>query len=91
MLLFEGYYNSIVLFHGIGINKKGRINYHCKCDLGNYSFDIQGNVACLGTIEKDAEHYHPATKELRDKLFQKMSDVGYTWNEETKQLIKKQS
>lgn len=39
----------------------------------------------------EVEGFTPATKELRDKLFQKMSDVGYTWNEETKQLIKKQS
>ena len=80
VLVFEGYYNSIVLFQGIGINGKGRINYHCKCDLGNYSFDIQGDVACLGTIEKDAEHYHPATKEQCDFLFQRMKKDGYWWN-----------
>ena len=86
VLLFEGYYNSIVLFQGIGINGKGRINYHCKCDLGNYSFGIQGDVACLGTIEKDAEHYHPATKELRDILFKKMKEAGYKWDVEKKEL-----
>jgi hypothetical protein len=88
VLLFEGYYNSIVLFQGIGINGKGRINYHCKCDLGNYSFGIQGDVACLGTIEKDAEHYHPATKEQRDLLFQKMREAGYEWDAEKKGLKK---
>lgn len=88
VLLFEGYYNSIVLFQGIGINGKGRINYHCKCDLGDYSFGIQGDVACLGTIEKDAEHYHPATKEQRDLLFQKIHDAGYEWDAEKKELMK---
>ena len=86
VLLFEGYYNSIVLFQGIGINGKGRINYHCKCDLGNYSFGVQGDVACLGTIEKDSEHYHPATKEQRDLLFQKMHEAGYEWDAEKKEL-----
>lgn len=88
VLLFEGYYNSIVLFQGIGINGKGRINYHCKCDLGNYSFGVQGDVACLGNIEKDAKHYHPATKEQRDLLFQKMKEAGYEWDAEKKELIK---
>ena len=88
VLLFEGYYNSIVLFQGIGINGKGRINYHCKCDLGNYSFGVQGDMACLGTIEKDAEHYHPATKEQRDLLFQKMKEEGYEWDANKKKLNK---
>lgn len=31
---------------------------------------------------------HPATKEQRDFLFQKMHEVGYEWYAETKQLIK---
>lgn len=88
VLLFEGNYNSIVLFQGIGINGKERINYHCKCDLGNYSFGIQGDVACLGTVDKDAEHYHPATKEQCDILFQKMKEAGYEWNAEKKELKK---
>lgn len=84
VLLFEGNYNSIVLFQGIGINGEGRINYHCKCDLGDYSFCVQGDVACLGTIEKDAKHYHPATKEQRDLLFAKMHEAGYKWDAEKK-------
>ena len=88
VLLFEGYYNSIVLFQGIGINGKGRINYHCKCDLGNYSFGVQGDVACLGTIEKDSEHYHPATKEHRELLFKKMHEAGYTFDFDKKELKK---
>ena len=88
ILLFEGYYNSIVLFQGIGINGKGRINYHCKCDLGNYSFGIQGDAAYLGTIEKDAEHYHPATKEQREQLEKAMTDAGYTFDFEKKELKK---
>lgn len=88
VLIFEGFYNSIVLFQGIGINGEGRINYHCKCDLGDYSFGVQGDVACLGTVERDAEHYHPATKEQRDLLFQKMKEAGYVWDSERKELKK---
>ena len=88
VLLFEGYYNSIVLFQGIGINGEGRINYHCKCDLDNYSFGIQENVACLGTIEKNAEQYHPATKEQCDLLFAKMQEACYKWDAEKKELKK---
>ena len=88
VLLFEGYYNSIVLFQGIGINGKGRINYHCKCDLGDYSFGVQGNVACLGTIEKDAKHYHPATKEQRDLLFKNIKEAGYEWDAKKLELRK---
>lgn len=88
VLLFEGNYNSIVLFQGIGINGEGRINYHCKCDLGNYSFGIQGNVACLGIIDKNANDFHPATKEQRDLLFQKMKEAGYKWDAEKKELRK---
>lgn len=88
VLLFEGYYNSIVLFQGIGINGKERINYHCKCDLGNYSFGVQGDVAYLGTIEKDANNFHPATKEQRDLLFSKMKEAGYEWDAEKKELTK---
>ena len=91
VLLFEGYYNSIVLFQGIGINGKGHINYHCKCDLGNYLFGIQGDVAYLGTIEKSAERYHPATKEQRDLLFSKIHEAGYEWDEEKKELRQKES
>ena len=88
VLLFEGYYNSIVLFQGIGINGIGRINYHCQCFLSNYSIGIQGDIACLGTVEKDAQNYHPATKEQRDLLFQKMKEKGYGWNVDKKELIK---
>ena len=89
VLLFEGYYNSIVLFQGIGINGIGRINYHCQCFLSNYSIGIQGDIACLGTVEKDAQNYHPATKEQRDLLFQKMKEEGYEWDAEKKELKSK--
>ena len=88
VLVYEGYYNSIVLFKGIGINGKGRINYHAKCDLGNYSFNIQGDVACMGTVESSASYYHPATKEQRDLLFQKMKEAGYEWDNEKKEVKK---
>ena len=88
VLIFEGFYNSIVLFQGIGINGKGRINYHCKCDLGDYSFSVQGDAACLGTVERDAEHYHPATKEQRDTLMKAMANAGYTFDFDKKELKK---
>ena len=48
---------------------------------------------CTGTFESrqsyhDIEGAHPATKEQRDLLFQKMHEAGYEWDAEKKELIK---
>ena len=36
----------------------------------------------------NSEYVHPATKEQRDLLFQKMKEAGYEWNAEKKELKK---
>lgn len=58
------------------------------------SFNSYGFVGgCTGTFESrqsyhDIEGAHPATKEQRDLLFQKMHEAGYEWDAEKKELIK---
>ena len=58
------------------------------------SFNSYGFVGCCtGTFESrqsyhDIEGAHPATKEQRDLLFQKMHEAGYEWDAEKKELIK---
>ena len=60
------------------------------------SFNSHGFVGhCTGTFESrpgshDIEGAHPATKEQRDLLFQKMIEVGYKWDADKKELIGKQ-
>lgn len=44
------------------------------------SFDISS------TSEVNAKYVHPATKEQRDLLFQKMKEVGYEWDADKKEL-----
>ena len=38
--------------------------------------------------ESEVDDYHPATKEQRDLLFQKMKEAGYEWDVEKKELRK---
>jgi hypothetical protein len=58
------------------------------------SFNSYGFVGgCTGTFESrmsyhDIEGAHPATKEQRDLLFQKMKEAGYKWDAEKKELKK---
>ena len=58
------------------------------------SFNSYGFVGgCTGTFESrqsyhDIEGSHPATKEQRDLLFQKMHEAGYEWDADKKELIK---
>lgn len=58
------------------------------------SFNSYGFVGgCTGTFESrqsyhDIEGAHPATKEQRYLLFQKMHEAGYEWDAEKKELIK---
>lgn len=59
----------------------------------NDSFKSYGFVgACTGVFENgafhDIEDVHPATKEQREFLFQKMKEVGYEWDSENKVLRK---
>lgn len=58
------------------------------------SFNSYGFVGgCTCTFESrqsyhDIEGAHPATKEQRDMLFQKMHEAGYEWDADKKELIK---
>lgn len=45
------------------------------------------NPVCFGESDNDND-YHPAAKEQRDLLFQKMKEVGYEWDAEKKELKK---
>lgn len=51
-------------------------------ESGNTDFGIQG-PDCV-----EIKRVHPATKEQRDLLFQKMKEAGYEWNAEKKELKK---
>lgn len=59
---------------------EGHVHYHAL--LVNDNFDDKGTCCiCIDNLK-------PATKELRDLLFQKMKENGYEWNAEKKELKK---
>lgn len=63
------------------VNKAtGKVDVSCL--LENNTFKV-GNYYNLDTIKP-----HPATKEQRDLLFQKMHEAGYEWDAEKKELKK---
>ena len=78
--------DSIILFRGI---KDDNIDFYCDYDFSK--IDIPGdrftinNGQHYGNVE-DSKDFHPATKEQRDLLFQKMKDAGWEWNAEKKEL-----
>ena len=80
--------DSIILFKGI---KDNNIDFYCDYDFSK--IDIPGdrfavnNGQHYGSVE-DSKDFHPATKEQRDLLFQKMKEAGYEWDDEKKELKK---
>lgn len=61
------------------VNKTtGKVDVNCLLENNNFKVGIYYN---LDTIKP-----HPATKEQRDLLFQKMKDAGYEWDYENKEL-----
>lgn len=60
-------------------------NIICHCCY-DYKRFIKSTLYCL--TKQDKIDIHPATKEQRNLLFQKMKQAGYEWNENIKQLIK---
>lgn len=49
----------------------------------NGNFELEKKDYCFcGTL-----HTHPATKEQREQLFRKMTEAGYKWNADKRQLI----
>ena len=75
----------------IGIVKKyvGRIGGCDNCFKTYCFIDWERNFI----VDKDmgSSNIHPATKEQRDLLFQKMKEEGYEWNTEKKELKKIES
>jgi len=64
-------------------------------DFAYYYAGINGDGDfCEGCIERTLYHFGfltnvvPASKEQRDKLFNKMKEAGYTWNSQKKELSK---
>ncbi len=57
------------------------VYYHCAASTFN-DFSISD------TGEFDSNYVHPATKEQRELLFQKMKEEGYEWNADNKELRK---
>lgn len=63
------------------INKStGKVDVYCLLEANNFKL---GNYYALDTINP-----HPATKEQRDLLFQKMKEAGFEWDIEKKELKK---
>lgn len=60
------------------------IVYHCCYDGKNLHFDSVYN----SWMKEDFDKVHPATKEQRAFLFEKMKKAGYTWDDEKKELKK---
>lgn len=58
----------------------------CHCDYDSEDgFCLGKNHTCCWA---DSKILYPATKERRDRLFQKMKEAGYKWNPETKTLVR---
>lgn len=77
--------NGIFIFNKIlqrGTTQK--VICYCYCDSED-GFCLGENHTCCWT---DSKILHPATKEQRDILFQKIKEAGYEWVSETKTLLK---
>ena len=71
------------VYGNIGIfQKNDDFDWSSYCSLGS-----NGGFRCFA-IEHELDGSHPATKEQRDLLFQKMKEVGYEWDSEKKKLKK---
>jgi len=74
---------SIFLFAGV-------VDYACKYYVAlttdNY---VKINKEVEASYWETSRAAHPATKEQRDFLFQKMKEVGYEWDTDKKELLKR--
>ena len=64
------------------INPNGTARVHC-CLFDDGEFDLTGS-----TLGFDIDSTHPATKEQRDLLFQKIKEANHKWDADKKELIK---
>ena len=74
----EGYSSSFVAIY----KKQNEEDFDSYCFVG---FD---GKFCEGECGHSTEDIHPATKEQRDLLFQKIHEAGYEWDAEKKELKK---
>lgn len=58
--------------------------FYCHYDLKSNTFNKDTDYVSVAVGTK----FHPATKEQRDLLFQKMKEAGYEWDAERKELKK---
>ena len=77
-VLAESKGNAILMFRGIG--------YHCYYDCYRKDFIVQKDVEYWGNTENN--QLVPATKEQRDALMKAMTEAGYEWDAEKRELIK---
>ena len=78
---------SIIIFRKIGNDKWSNvIDYHASLFIDRKKLLIQKDDSHWGIVNDTK--LHPATKEQRDLLFQKMHVAGYEWNDEKKELKK---
>lgn len=78
-------YETIFIFNKIENNRIIQYLHYFTTDTGEEVCEarsIDGFLGFVGTI------VHPATKEQRDLLFQKMHEEGYEWDDKQKQLKK---
>ena len=79
---------TIMLYKGIEDNN---IQFYCDYDFSD--IDVPGDRFAInngqhyGSVD-DSDDWHPATKEQRDLLLQKMHEAGYEWDYEKKELKK---
>jgi hypothetical protein len=67
----------------------GMFKEHNGCTFSSYCFVNTKGTFKLGTYNHgNGKAIHPATKEQRDLLFQKMREAGYEWDAEKKELKK---
>ena len=64
------------------INPNGTARVYC-CLFDDGEFDLTGS-----TLGFDIDSTHPATKEQRDLLFQKIKETHHKWDADKKELIK---
>lgn len=68
-----------------GTPKKHRaLSYYCYYNIMYPYFEPNSKTGCLAPNEEDVK---PATKEQRDYLFARMTEEGYRWDADKKELV----
>lgn len=78
-------YESIFIFNKIENNRIIQYLHYFTTDTGEEVCEARSICGFIGFVGTTV---HPATKEQRDLLFQKMKEAGYEWDAEKKELKK---